>query len=54
MLLSNREKAILELLIKSHGQYMTIYDIAQQLAVSSRTIHRELKILEQDLSELNL
>lgn len=54
MLLSNREKSILELLIKSHGQYITIYDIAQQLAVSSRTIHRELKILEQDLLELDL
>ncbi|MHD0397138.1 PRD domain-containing protein [Staphylococcus simulans] len=54
MLLSNREKAILELLMKSNGHYVTIYDIAQQLAVSSRTIHRELKILEQDLSEFDL
>ena len=34
------------MLIKYHGQYVKIYDIAQHLAVSSRTIHRELKSIE--------
>ncbi|MCD8916232.1 transcription antiterminator [Staphylococcus simulans] len=54
MVLSNREKLILEILVKSHGHYITIYEIAQQLAVSSRTIHRELKTLEHDLAELSI
>ncbi|MBU5868796.1 HTH domain-containing protein, partial [Vibrio cholerae O1] len=38
MLLSTREKEMIALLIKYHSQYITIHDIAQQLAVSSRTI----------------
>ena len=46
MLMSTREKEIIELLIKYYGQYVTIYEIAQQLSVSSRTIHRELKALK--------
>lgn len=46
MLMSTREKEIIELLIKYYGQYVTIYEIAQQLGVSSRTIHRELKSIE--------
>ncbi|WP_142297289.1 HTH domain-containing protein, partial [Staphylococcus aureus] len=37
MLLSTREKEMIALLIKYHSQYITIHDIAQQLAVSSRT-----------------
>lgn len=54
MFLSNREKEIVTLLMKYQGQFITIYEIAQQLAVSSRTIHRELKTLEQDLEALNI
>lgn len=54
MFLSNREKEILDLLIKSKGHYITIYEIAQQQGVSSRTIHRELKTLEQDINKYNL
>ena len=54
MLLSTREKEIIEILIKYHGQYVTIYDIAQQLAVSSRTIHRELKQIESYLSTFSI
>ncbi|WP_239773165.1 helix-turn-helix domain-containing protein, partial [Mammaliicoccus sp. I-M36] len=42
------------LLIKYHGQYITIHDIAQQLAVSSRTIHRELKGVEAYLTSFSL
>ncbi|OHO72847.1 PTS lactose transporter subunit IIB [Staphylococcus sp. HMSC036D05] len=54
MLLSTREKDIIDILIKYHGQYVTIYDIAQQLAVSSRTIHRELKHVEKYLNSFSI
>ena len=54
MLMSTREKEIIELLIKYYGQYVTIYDIAQQLGVSSRTIHRELKDIESYLKGFNI
>ena len=54
MFLSTREKEIIEMLIKYHGQYVTIYDIAQHLAVSSRTIHRELKSIELFLEHFNI
>ncbi|WP_426450002.1 BglG family transcription antiterminator [Staphylococcus xylosus] len=54
MFLSTREKEIIEMLIKYHGQYVTIYDIAQHLAVSSRTIHRELKSIESFLSTFDI
>ena len=47
MLMSTREKEIIELLIKYYSQYVTISEIAQQLGVSSRTIHRELKHIEE-------
>ncbi|MEB6230757.1 BglG family transcription antiterminator [Staphylococcus xylosus] len=54
MFLSTREKEIIEMLIKYHGQYVNIYDIAQHLAVSSRTIHRELKSIESFLSTFDI
>ena len=52
MLLSTREKDIIDILIKYHGQYVTIYDIAQQLAVSSH--HRELKHVEKYLNSFSI
>ncbi|MBF7016524.1 BglG family transcription antiterminator [Staphylococcus durrellii] len=54
MLLSTREKDIIDMLIKYYGQFVTIYDIAQNLAVSSRTIHRELKSVETSLQQFGL
>ncbi|MBE5667661.1 BglG family transcription antiterminator [Staphylococcus sp. SS251] len=54
MLLSTREKEMIALLIKYNGQFVTIHDIAQQLAVSSRTIHRELKGVEAYLTSFSL
>ena len=51
MLMSTREKEIIELLIKY--TVVTIYEIAQQLGVSSRTIHRELKGIETYLQGFN-
>ena len=38
--IETREKDIIDILIKYHGQYVTIYDIAQQLAVSSHNSQR--------------
>lgn len=54
MLLSTREKEIIELLIKYYSQYITISEIAQQLGVSSRTIHRELKHIEEYLNSFHI
>ena len=50
MLLSTREKEMIALLIKYHGQYITIHDIAQQLAY----YHRELKGVEAYLTSFSL
>lgn len=54
MLMSTREKEIIELLIKYYSQYVTISEIAQQLGVSSRTIHRELKHIEEYLNSFHI
>lgn len=54
MLLSTREKEIVKILIRYRDTYIKIYDIAQQLAVSSRTIHRELKDVESYLNEFSI
>ena len=54
MLMSTREKEIIELLIKYYSQYVTISEIAQQLGVSSRTIHRELKYIEDYLNRFQI
>ncbi|MCU5746616.1 BglG family transcription antiterminator [Staphylococcus sp. SQ8-PEA] len=54
MLLSKREKDILKIFLTYNHQFITIYDIAQSLAVSSRTIHRELKHLEHTLAPLGI
>lgn len=54
MLMSTREKEIIELLIKYYSQYITISEIAQQLGVSSRTIHRELKHIDDYLKDFQI
>ncbi|MGV3275729.1 BglG family transcription antiterminator [Staphylococcus sp. 11261D007BR] len=51
---SNRERQILELLLKNRDIPLRIYDIAQHLAVSSRTVHRELKRLKDSLSSFDI
>lgn len=54
MQISNREKRIIESLLKNPHSFLTIRQIAQDLGVSSRTIHRELKYVEQTLERLHL
>lgn len=51
MLLSTREKGIIEMLLKYQSNFVKIYDIAHHLGVSSRTVHRELKSLESFLDK---
>ncbi|QDX00298.1 helix-turn-helix domain-containing protein [Staphylococcus chromogenes] len=53
MYFNMRERQILEMLLKNQNVPIRIYDIAQHLAVSSRTIHRELKSLEKSLATLD-
>lgn len=53
MYFNMRERQILEILLKNQNVPIRIYDMAQHLAVSSRTIHRELKSLEKSLATLD-
>lgn len=53
MYLSSREKMILEHLL-SASEEMTINDLAKEIAVSSRTIHRDLKGIEQFITASGL
>ncbi|REI11244.1 PTS lactose transporter subunit IIB [Staphylococcus felis] len=54
MYLKNRERQIINMMLKNQSVPLRIYDIAQQLGVSSRTVHRELKSIEKSLSTLNI
>jgi mannitol operon transcriptional antiterminator len=53
MFMTNREKAILELLIKTSGKHSSL-SIATYLQVSVRTVHRDLKNVEKILQPLGL
>ncbi|MDD9147908.1 PRD domain-containing protein [Sporolactobacillus sp. CQH2019] len=53
MFITNREKTILELLIKTGGRHTSL-SIATYLQVSVRTIHRDLKKLESSLAHFGL
>ncbi|WP_040205723.1 BglG family transcription antiterminator [Neobacillus jeddahensis] len=53
MYISARERQILEILFK-HQDEMTVKDLADQIGVSGRTIHRDLKNVEDILGEYNL
>ncbi|GGB01607.1 PRD domain-containing protein [Macrococcus hajekii] len=54
MQISHREKKIIESLLKNPRSFLSIHQIAQNLGVSSRTVHRELKFVEETLSKMNL
>ncbi|RXK17422.1 BglG family transcription antiterminator [Macrococcus sp. DPC7161] len=54
MQMSHREKNIIESLLKNPHSFLTIHHIAQNLGVSSRTIHRELVYVEETLARFNL
>ncbi|MCS4486989.1 BglG family transcription antiterminator [Staphylococcus americanisciuri] len=49
-----RERQILTILLKNRGYPVNIFDIAQQLAVSSRTVHRELKNVDTTLHSFQI
>lgn len=53
MYITSREKAIIELIIKTSGKH-TALSIASSLNVSARTIQRDLKAVEKIVSEFNL
>lgn len=54
MQISNREKKIIESLLKNPHSFLSIRYIAQGLGVSSRTVHRELKFVEDTLNKFNI
>ncbi|UBH08999.1 BglG family transcription antiterminator [Macrococcus armenti] len=54
MQISNREKKIIESLLKNPHSFLSIHYIAQALGVSSRTVHRELKFVEATLERFNI
>ncbi len=54
MMISNREKSILKLLSERLHFFLTIHDIAQALGISSRTVHREMKSVEDTLNKYHL
>lgn len=54
MMISNREKSILKLLSERLHSFLTIHDIAQALGISSRTVHREMKSVEDILNKYHL
>jgi len=53
-MISNREKSILKLLSERLHSFLTIHDIAQALGISSRTVHREMKSVEDTLNKYHL
>ena len=54
MYLTNREKSILEILLRSQHLFMPIKDISKVLGVSIKTIQRELKNVELTLKKFGL
>lgn len=53
MFITSREKAIIDLIIKTSGKH-TVNSIATYLNVSVRTIHRDLKAIEKILDQFQL
>ncbi len=53
MIVTSREKAIIELLVKRSG-YHSIQSIATHLHISTRTVQREIKSVEKILKEFDL
>jgi mannitol operon transcriptional antiterminator len=53
MYISARERQILEILLTEKNE-LTVSDLAKQIGVSSRTIHRDLKNVEDILKEYHL
>ncbi|WP_368657938.1 transcription antiterminator [Metabacillus halosaccharovorans] len=54
MIVSARERLIVQLLMEEADQEVTIKELAEQIDVSERTIHRDLKNIESVLDKFNL
>ncbi|WP_088105878.1 BglG family transcription antiterminator [Halalkalibacter urbisdiaboli] len=54
MYISARERKILEFLLNTNEDLMTVKDVADELSVSPRTVHRDLKGVEETLREYGL
>ncbi|EOW8912882.1 HTH domain-containing protein, partial [Listeria monocytogenes] len=54
MIVSARERLIVQLLMEDADQEVTIKELAEQIDVSERTIHRDLKNIESVLHKFNL
>lgn len=54
MYITNRERVILDILLKSQPLFITVSSIAKELDVSTRTIQREIKTIEDTLGKLNI
>jgi mannitol operon transcriptional antiterminator len=54
MYISARERQILEILLIESNELTTVKDLADQIGVSGRTIHRDLKNVEDILEEYQL
>jgi mannitol operon transcriptional antiterminator len=54
MIVSARERLILQFLLDEANQEVTIKELAEQIDVSERTVHRDLKNIESILKEFQL
>ena len=54
MIVSARERLIVQLLMEDADQEVTIKELAEQIDVSERTNHRDLKNIESVLHKFNL
>jgi len=54
MKLSARAMEVLENLIKAQGEFLPVGEIAKNMSVSTKTISRELPVLESQLAELGI
>jgi mannitol operon transcriptional antiterminator len=54
MYLANKEKSIMDILLGSQHQFLSIKSISKELDVSVRTVQRELKNVELTLKQFNL
>jgi mannitol operon transcriptional antiterminator len=54
MYITNRERSIIEILLKSQHLFISSNSIARDLRVSTRTVQREIKLLEDTLVKFRL
>lgn len=52
-ILSSRQNKLLKYLLQ-HQEYVPVKNIAQLLAVSEKTVHRDIQFIEEMLAEWNI